>query len=66
MDDTLTHRIRERAYEMWMSDGCREGEAEQHWLAAEREVLKSSMQAAPHQPALQKRAHRATPLKRAS
>ena len=31
-------RIRVRAYEMWIATG-RGGEAEQHWLAAEREIL---------------------------
>jgi hypothetical protein len=34
----LSDRIRERAYEMWIASG-RDGEAEQHWLAAEREIL---------------------------
>jgi hypothetical protein len=35
----LSDRIRERAYEIWIASGCRSGEAEQHWLAAEREIL---------------------------
>ena len=34
----LSDRIRERAYEIWIASG-RSGEAEQHWLAAEREIL---------------------------
>ena len=28
-------RIREIAYFLWIEDGCPEGEAERHWLAAE-------------------------------
>lgn len=39
MDQQLSHRIRERAYEIWASSGCPEGEADMHWLTAEREVL---------------------------
>jgi hypothetical protein len=29
------HRIREIAYFLWLEEGCPEGEAERHWLAAE-------------------------------
>src|SRR5437868_10328639 len=39
MDQTLENRIRERAYEMWTAHGCVHGQAEQHWLAAERETV---------------------------
>jgi Protein of unknown function (DUF2934) len=39
MDKSLENRIRERAYEMWAAQGCVHGRAEQHWLAAEREML---------------------------
>ncbi len=39
----LLDRVRERAYEIWIASG-RDGEAEQHWLAAEREIL-STLQA---------------------
>jgi len=42
MDQSLENRIRERAYEMWTADGCAHGQAEQHWLAAERELLGTS------------------------
>jgi hypothetical protein len=38
MQNTLEHSIRERAYHLWLADGC-QGEAERHWLAAEREML---------------------------
>jgi hypothetical protein len=39
MEQSLQHRIRERAYEMWNVGGRMDGQADQHWLAAEREVL---------------------------
>jgi Protein of unknown function (DUF2934) len=39
VDNTLERRIRERAYEIWNATGRPHGEAEQHWLIAEREVL---------------------------
>ena len=39
MEQSLHHRIRERAYEMWNLGGRMDGQADQHWLAAEREVL---------------------------
>jgi hypothetical protein len=42
MDQSLENRIRERAYEMWTAHGCVHGQAEQHWLAAERELLARS------------------------
>ena len=35
----LSDRIRQRAYEIWIASGYRSDEAEQHWLAAEREIL---------------------------
>jgi hypothetical protein len=35
----LETQIRERAYHLWVADGRRDGEAERHWLAAERDVL---------------------------
>ena len=42
----LSERIRERAYEIWIASGYRDGEAEQHWLAAEQEILFSRRSAA--------------------
>jgi hypothetical protein len=39
MERDLSDRIRERAYEIWIASGYRHDEAEQHWLAAEREIL---------------------------
>lgn len=42
----LSDWIRERAYEMWAASG-HSGEAEQHWLAAEREILSASTDSLP-------------------
>jgi hypothetical protein len=39
MQLSLQQRIRERAYELWNTTGRMHGHAEQHWLAAEREIL---------------------------
>jgi hypothetical protein len=42
MEQNLENRIRERAYEIWTAHGCIHGQADQHWLAAEREILTAS------------------------
>jgi hypothetical protein len=34
--------IRQRAYDLWICEGRQDGNAETHWLAAQREVLASS------------------------
>jgi hypothetical protein len=61
MDQDLSERIRERAYEIWIASGCRDSEAEQHWLAAGQEVLSAQLSAAvPSVPAKRVRG-RATP-----
>ena len=39
MEQNLSDRIRERAYEIWVASGSPEGEAERHWLTAEKEIL---------------------------
>ena len=39
MDQSSDDRIRERAYEIWTANGRVHGQADQHWLAAEREFL---------------------------
>jgi hypothetical protein len=46
MQQDLSARIRERAYEIWIASGHRDGEADQHWLAAEQEILSSLQSAA--------------------
>ena len=47
MDANLHNRIRKRAYEIWFEAGCRDGEAQQHWLTAEREILEAASSAMP-------------------
>jgi len=47
MQQTLEHRIRQRAYEIWHAHGQADGKADEHWLAAEREVLSSLSTDAP-------------------
>jgi len=39
----LEHAIRERAYHLWVADGCRDGAADAYWLSAQRELLNASM-----------------------
>jgi Protein of unknown function (DUF2934) len=41
MEHTLEVRIKQRAYEIWNADGRADGKADEHWLAAEREVVSS-------------------------
>jgi hypothetical protein len=65
MDHNLENRIRERAYELWNAHGGVHGQADQHWFAAEREVLAAAE--ITHEPAPQKReilAASTTPLAR--
>lgn len=38
MDIASEQKIRERAYEIWVAAGMREGDADQHWLHAEQAV----------------------------
>jgi hypothetical protein len=59
MEPDLSDRIRERAYEIWIASGM--ARTEQHWLAAEQEVLSAQLSAAvPRAPAKRLRG-RATP-----
>jgi Protein of unknown function (DUF2934) len=39
----LEQAIRERAYHLWMAEGCPDGNAESHWLMAQREILAASL-----------------------
>jgi hypothetical protein len=55
MDQSLENRIRERAYEIWIAHGCVHGQADQHWLAAEREILATSTPALAREPASKKK-----------
>jgi hypothetical protein len=58
MDQTLTERIRERAYEIWAANGCPDGQAEQHWFTAEREFLGAQKTRLAAQPAMVKKSSR--------
>jgi Protein of unknown function (DUF2934) len=44
----LEQAIRERAYHLWNATGRRHGDAEAHWLTAQREILASSLGATAH------------------
>lgn len=35
----IENTIRERAYHLWVAGGRRDGEADRHWLTAERELI---------------------------
>jgi Protein of unknown function (DUF2934) len=39
----LEQTIRERAYQLWLENGCQDGHADAHWLAAQREILSVSL-----------------------
>jgi len=39
MDKQLEERIRQRAYELWMQNGCLPDRSEEYWYQAEQEVL---------------------------
>jgi hypothetical protein len=43
MDPELRHRIGQRAYSLWESDGRPEGRAMDYWLAAEQEIADQSI-----------------------
>jgi hypothetical protein len=39
----VEQEIRERAYQLWIEGGRPDGNADSHWLAAQREVLAASL-----------------------
>jgi hypothetical protein len=39
----LDQAIRERAYHLWIESGCEDGNADAHWLVAQREILSASL-----------------------
>jgi hypothetical protein len=39
----LEQAIRERAYHLWVADGCGDGAADAYWLNAQRELLSASL-----------------------
>ena len=60
MDTILIERIRERAYLIWCASGRPEGEADQHWLTAEREILQAAKATAPAKRPAAKKTNRFT------
>ena len=61
MQNNIEERIRERAYAIWSDNGRIEGQADQHWLAAEREVLASVTATLPKAPAKKPRSRATAP-----
>jgi hypothetical protein len=45
MMQNLEQTIRERAYQLWIEGGRQDGNANAHWLAAQREVLSAAFSA---------------------
>ncbi len=43
MMSNLEQTIRERAYHLWVEGGYEHGNANAHWLAAQREILSASL-----------------------
>lgn len=39
----MEHAIRERAYHLWIEGGRQDGQADNYWLTAQREVLSASL-----------------------
>jgi hypothetical protein len=39
----IEQATRERAYELWIASGREHGNAEYHWLAAQREILSAPL-----------------------
>jgi len=51
MEQNVSNRIRERAYQIWVTSGSPDGDAEQHWLTAEKEILAALTPAVSNGPA---------------
>lgn len=47
---SLEDQIRQRAYELWEAHGCPEGDSDQFWYMAEREVMATDAPAASDAP----------------
>jgi hypothetical protein len=39
----MEHIVRERAYHLWIEGGRQDGQADNYWLAAQRDVLSASL-----------------------
>jgi hypothetical protein len=44
----IEQTIRDRAYHLWLDSGSPDGNADAHWLAAQREILSKSLGAIGH------------------
>ena len=42
IDAALRQTIEERAYHIWLENGCGHGDHERHWLQAERELTEAT------------------------
>ncbi len=47
----MDQAIRERAYHLWVESGCEDGNANAHWLRAQREILSAALAATGARPA---------------
>ena len=68
MQQAIEQRIRVRAYQIWEAVGRPEGHSDQHWLAAERELLAACVEpmirsAVSKQPASRKSKPQAKPAR---
>ena len=41
-DAALRQQIQERAYYLWLENGCGQGDHERHWFEAERELMETA------------------------
>lgn len=62
----LDEAIRERAYLLWVADGRGDGNADAYWLAAQRDLLTTSLGVMPAKPAKSQPAPKAKRKKRAA
>jgi hypothetical protein len=44
MDGIFEQRVRERAYNLWLHDGCIQGCADRHWFQAVRDILAETVE----------------------
>ncbi len=49
MSADVEQRIRERAYAIWLEEGCPDGRDREHWLLAEEEIIGAAQQEAAQQ-----------------
>lgn len=47
METDVQQRIRERAYAIWLEEGCPHGRDSDHWLQAEQDITASLTETAP-------------------